>query len=165
MRHVAALFCEKNRKSAAPRSAVEYGFDPIQMGEQFFFNMAFLDDVVDKRLLAAAFQLALVRQIPQTFRYFSAVIHRSGSSGRRDCRCLWRQRDCRAAPTRRLILLSYHEALGVSIERKTISKNNRRARLVFRTSSGAAEREANFRSQGRASALEAVAKSSAVSRL
>ena len=64
-----------------------------------------------------------------------------------------------------LILLSYHEALGVSIERKTISKNYRRAGLVFRTSSGAAEREANFRRQGRASALEAVAKSGAVSRL
>ena len=73
---LAAMFCKENRESPTSCAAVEHGPYSVQMRKQLLFNMAFLDDVIYEGLLTAAFQFPFVRQIPQTFRYFSAIIHK-----------------------------------------------------------------------------------------
>ena len=46
------------------------------MGQQLFFKVAFLNDIVNKGLLTMALQLSLVGKIPQALRYFPAVLDR-----------------------------------------------------------------------------------------
>ena len=71
-----AAFGKEDGESSAACAAVEHGLYAVQMREQFLFNVAFLNDIVHKRFFPAAFQLALVGQIPKPLGYFGAVVHK-----------------------------------------------------------------------------------------